>query len=165
MEAGTRGVNAPNVPTNDSRFTKLPRHRLPSGCTVPNATAWVRYAEAYNAVVVAQIRKREVLPPPGGFGSLHPAHARLEALLAEHAPRPKVLREIDRLTLSRMIDAPHLFVGERQFLAVPPTCPPSKRALILLKYWPKGIYAQLPDDVRVLACFDEHDRLAAYEIF
>ena len=58
MEAGTRGVFAPNVPTDDRRFSKLPRHRLPSGCTVPNATAWIRYAEAYNFVVVAHVQKQ-----------------------------------------------------------------------------------------------------------
>ena len=58
MEAGTRGVCAPNVPAYDRRLFKLPRHRLPSGCTVPNATAWIRYAEAYNSVVVAHVQKQ-----------------------------------------------------------------------------------------------------------
>jgi hypothetical protein len=56
MEAGTRGAFAPNVPASDARFSRVPRHRLPSGCTDPNATAWIRYAEAYNAVMVAHIQ-------------------------------------------------------------------------------------------------------------
>ena len=56
LEAGTRGVCAPGVPDNDKRFAKLPRHRLPCGCTTPNANLWVRYAEAYNLVVVAYVR-------------------------------------------------------------------------------------------------------------
>ena len=43
--------------------------------------------------------------------------------------------------------------------------PPSKRALILLEHWPRATYAGLIDDVRVLACFDSHDRLVAYELF
>jgi hypothetical protein len=60
MEAGTRGVYAPNVPPDDQRFSKLPRHRLPSGCTTPNAAAWVRYAKAYNQVVVEHIKKERV---------------------------------------------------------------------------------------------------------
>lgn len=48
MEAGTRGRFSPNVPADDPRFAKLPRHSLPSGCIVPNATAWLRYAIAQN---------------------------------------------------------------------------------------------------------------------
>jgi hypothetical protein len=58
MEAGTRGVFAPNVPADDARFKKLPGHRLPSGCTTPNASLWMRYAEAYNAVVVTNVQKQ-----------------------------------------------------------------------------------------------------------
>lgn len=57
MEAGTRGVYASNVPA-DQPFARLPRHRLPSGCIDPNAQAWIRYAEAYNAVLVAHVRKQ-----------------------------------------------------------------------------------------------------------
>jgi len=60
MEAGTHGVCAPCVPNKGPslRNATLPRHRLPNGCTTPGAPGWIRYAEAYNAVVVAQVKKQ-----------------------------------------------------------------------------------------------------------
>jgi hypothetical protein len=108
---------------------------------------------------------RQTIPPPGRFGTLHPARARFQSLLVEQAPRAKVRRAIYELTLSGAVDTPHSFIGQRQFLALPPTLPPSRRAFSLLKHWPKGMYAQLPNDVRLLACFNDRDRLVAYELF
>ena len=61
LEAGTRGVYAPGLPVDDERFSKLPRHRLPCGCTTPNASLWVRYAEAYNLVVIAHVKNHPAL--------------------------------------------------------------------------------------------------------
>jgi hypothetical protein len=58
MEAGTGGVYTPKVPANDARYSKLPRHLLRSGCTISNATSWIRYAEGYNAVVVLYLQKQ-----------------------------------------------------------------------------------------------------------
>ena len=60
LEAGTRGVYAPGVPADDERFARLTRRRLPCGCTTPNADSWVRYAEAYNLVVVDHIRRAPI---------------------------------------------------------------------------------------------------------
>ena len=55
-EAGTRGVYAPGVPLKDARFINLAKHRLPNGCTTPNASLWVEYARGYNTVVVEYVK-------------------------------------------------------------------------------------------------------------
>jgi hypothetical protein len=57
MKAGTRGVDALGLDFDDKRPTKLPRHRLPSGCTEPNAALWMEYAKGYNEVMVRHINK------------------------------------------------------------------------------------------------------------
>ena len=56
LEAGTRGIYAPGVPAADEHFAELPRCRLPCGCSTPSADLWVRYAEAYNLVIVNHIK-------------------------------------------------------------------------------------------------------------
>ena len=58
LEAGTRGVGAPNVPDGDPRFAKLPHQKLPCGCTTPDANLWFQYAKGYNAAVVEHLRNR-----------------------------------------------------------------------------------------------------------
>lgn len=58
MEAGTIGFSTPGVPINDLRFARLPHQGLPGGCTNPDAGWWFRYAQAYNAVVVAHFERR-----------------------------------------------------------------------------------------------------------
>jgi hypothetical protein len=55
LQAGTRGVFAPGVPEKDTRFTRLPRLTLPSGCMNPDASRWMDYAAAYNKVIVARL--------------------------------------------------------------------------------------------------------------
>src|SRR3954470_10987972 len=57
LKAGTIGVYTPGVEAKDSRFAQVPRHKLPVGCTTPNAHSWEEYAEAYNAAVVAHLQK------------------------------------------------------------------------------------------------------------
>jgi uncharacterized protein YceK len=57
MEAGGYAVYAPGIPENNARFARLPRKRLPNGCTNPNEDWWFEYAKAYNAVVVAHVQK------------------------------------------------------------------------------------------------------------
>ena len=103
---------------------------------------------------------RQPIPPPGNYRHDHYAYAEFERLLAAHASRATIERKCleDAVT-------PHEIVGRAEFLAIPPSMPPSKRALILLAHWPHAIYVQLIDDVRVLACFDSRDRLVAYELF
>ena len=100
------------------------------------------------------------VPPPRDFRHDHYAYAEFEQLLREHASREKVHQKLIEASVT-----PREIVGEKQFLAIPPSVPPSRRALILLEHWPRAIYAGLIDDVRVLACFDAHDHLAAYELF
>lgn len=56
LEAGTRGVYTPGVPFGVARFDHIPRHKLPVGCTTPDAGKWVEYAEGYNAVVLAHLK-------------------------------------------------------------------------------------------------------------
>lgn len=56
MTAGGFAIYAPEVPTDDARFAKLPRVSLPSGCTTPHAPEWFLYAGGYNAEVVKQVR-------------------------------------------------------------------------------------------------------------
>jgi hypothetical protein len=100
------------------------------------------------------------IPPPRKFRHDHYAYAEFEQLLREHASRATVHRKLADASVRA-----HDVVGKKQFLAIPPAMPPSKRALILLEHWPRATYASLIDDVRVLACFDVHDRLVAYELF
>lgn len=100
------------------------------------------------------------IPAPRNFRHDHYAYAEFEQLLREHASRSKVHEKILEASVT-----PHDVVGKKQFLAIPPSMPPSKRALILLEHYPRATYAGLIDDVRVLACFDAHDRLVAYELF
>jgi hypothetical protein len=100
------------------------------------------------------------IPPPRNFRHDHYAYAEFELLLREHASRTKVHEKLVEASVM-----PHDIVGKKQFLAIPPAKPPSKRALILLEHYPRATYAGLIDDVRVLACFDAHDRLVAYELF
>ena len=100
------------------------------------------------------------IPPPRNFRHDHYAYAEFEQLLREHASRAKVHRKLAAGSIT-----PRDIVGKKQFLAIPPAMPPSKRALILLEHYPRATYAGLIDDVRVLACFDAHDRLVAYELF
>jgi hypothetical protein len=108
----------------------------------------------------AQAGSPRPIPPPHNFRHDHYAYAEFERLLHEHASRAKVhWRRIEASV------TPHDIVGKKQFLAIPPGMSPSKRALILLEHWPRATYAVLIDDVRVLACFDSHDRLVAYELF
>src|SRR6266480_6090382 len=97
------------------------------------------------------------IPPPRNFRPDHYEHAEFEQLLREHASRAKVHWRLIEASVT-----PHDIVGKKQFLAIPPGMPPSKRALILLEHWPRATYAGLIDDVRVLACFDSHGRLVAY---
>ncbi len=100
------------------------------------------------------------IPPSGQFGRWHPHYSEFQHLLRQHASRAKVHRSLGDGSAT-----PHDIVGKRQFLAIPPSMPPSKRALILLEHWPRATYAQLIDDVRVLACFDSRDRLVAFDFF
>ena len=100
------------------------------------------------------------IPPPRNFRPDHYAHAEFDQLLREHASRAKVHRKLAEGSIT-----PRDIVGKKQFLALPHEVPPSKRALILLEHWPHATFAGLIDDVRVLACFDSHDRLVAYELF
>lgn len=100
------------------------------------------------------------IPAPGKFGRWHPQYAEFQQMLAQHSSRAKVRRSLADGSV-----VPHDFVGKRQFLAIPPSMPPSKRAMILLQRWPDATYAQLVDDVRVLACFDSHNHLVAFELF
>jgi len=100
------------------------------------------------------------IPPPRNFRHDHYAYAEFEQLLREHASRTKVHEKLVEASVT-----PHDVVGKKQFLAIPPAMPPSKRALILVEHYPHATYAGLIDDVRVLACFDSHDRLVAYELF
>jgi hypothetical protein len=100
------------------------------------------------------------IPPPRNFRHDHYAYLEFDQLLREHASRAKVHRKLIEASVT-----PHDIVGKKQFLTIPPGMPPSKRALILLEHWPRATYAGLIDDVRVLACFDSHDRLVAYELF
>lgn len=100
------------------------------------------------------------VPAPRDFRHDHYAYAEFEQLLREHASRAKVHQKLVEASVT-----PHDIVGKKQFLAIPPAMPPSKRAFILLEHWPRATYAGLIDDVRVLACFDAHDRLVAYELF
>jgi hypothetical protein len=100
------------------------------------------------------------IPPPRDFRHDHYAYAEFEQLLRERAPRAKVHEKLAEASVT-----PHDVVGKKQFLALPPAMPPSKRALILLEHYPRATYAGLIDDVQVLACFDTHDRIVAYELF
>jgi len=100
------------------------------------------------------------IPPPRDFRHDHYAYAEFEQLLHEQASRAKVHEKLREASVT-----PRDIVGKKQFLAIPPAMPPSKRPLILLEHWPRATYAGLIDDVRVLACFDPHDRLVAYELF
>ena len=100
------------------------------------------------------------IPAPRNFRHDHYAYAEFEQLLREHASRAKVHKKLVEASVT-----PRDIVGKHQFLALPHDVPPSKRALILLEHYPRATYAGLIDDVRVLACFDAHDRLVAYELF
>jgi hypothetical protein len=100
------------------------------------------------------------IPPPRNFRPDHYAHEEFDQLLRQHASRGKVREKLLEASVT-----PHEIVGKKQFLAIPPAMPPSKRALILLEHYPRAMYAGLIDDVRVLACFDGRDRLVAYEVF
>jgi hypothetical protein len=100
------------------------------------------------------------IPPPRNFRHDHYAYSEFEQLLREHASRAKVHEKLVGASITQ-----HDVLGKKQFLAIPPAMPPSKRALILLEHYPRATYAGLIDDVRVLACFDTHDRLVAYELF
>ena len=108
----------------------------------------------------SQAESPQRIPPPGKFGRWHPQYAEFQQLLAQHASRAKVHRSLAEGSVT-----PHDIAGKRQFLAIPPSMPPSKRALTLLEHWPRATYAQLIDDVRVLACFDSRDHLVAFEFF
>ena len=100
------------------------------------------------------------IPPPRNFRPDHYVHGEFDQLLREHASRTKVHRKLAEGSIT-----PHDIVGRKQFLALQHEVPPSERALILLDHWPHATFAGLIDDVRVLACFDSHDRLVAYELF
>ena len=100
------------------------------------------------------------IPPPRNFRHDHYAYAEFEQLLRNQASRANVHEKLVEASVT-----PHDIVGKKQFLAIRPSMPPSKRALILLQHYPRATYAGLIDDVRVLACFDAHDRLVAYELF
>jgi hypothetical protein len=107
------------------------------------------------AVIAAQ-----PVPPLSNWASDHPEYADFKALLARHATRAEI-----RASLLKDHYHPRDVRSKAQLLAIPPSMPPSKRAFILLEHWPRGLYCQLIDDLRVLACFDSHDRLVAYEFF
>lgn len=110
--------------------------------------------------VAARAESPLPIPPPRNFRPDHYAHAEFDQLLREHASRARVHRKLAEGSIT-----PHDIVGKKQFLALPHEVPPSERALILLEHWPHATFAGLIDDVRVLACFDSHDRLVAYELF
>lgn len=57
LVAGGEAIFAPGVPNNDPRFARLPREKVPCGCTVPHAAEWFEYATGYNAVVVERVRR------------------------------------------------------------------------------------------------------------
>jgi hypothetical protein len=100
------------------------------------------------------------IPPPSNFRHDHYAYTEFEQFLARNASRGEVLRKLR--TVSRKV---HVIDGKAQFLAITHEVSPSRRALILLEHWPRALFTGLIDDVRLLACFDSHDRLVAYELF
>jgi hypothetical protein len=100
------------------------------------------------------------IPPPGNYRPDHYAHSEFHQLLARHASRVNVRRE-----LLRDIRKVYTINSKAEFLALHHEVPPSERALILLEHWPRALFAGLIDDVRVLACFDARNRLVAYELF
>jgi len=100
------------------------------------------------------------IPPLSDWASDDPEYADFEGLLARHATRAEI-----RASLLKDHYHPHDVRSKAQLLAIPPSMPPSKRAFILLEHWPRALYCQLIDDLRVLACFDLRDRLVAYEFF
>jgi hypothetical protein len=100
------------------------------------------------------------IPPPGNYRPDHYAHSEFDRLLARHASRAKVRRE-----LLRDIRKVYTINSKAEFVALHHEVPPSERALILLEHWPRALFAGLIDDVRVLACFDSRDRLVVYELF
>jgi hypothetical protein len=100
------------------------------------------------------------IPPLRDWASDHPEYAEFKELLRRHASRGEI-----RASLVKARYTPDDITGKAQLLAIPPSMPPSKRAFILLEHWFHALYAQLIDDLRVLACFDSRDRLVAYEFF
>ena len=138
--------------------------KMPSNYSQAMFHARIRWSLAVSITTLlaalAQAESPRPIPPPHNFRHDHYAYAEFERLLHEHASRAKVHRKLVEASVT-----PHDIVGKKQFLAIPPGMPPSERALILLERWPRATYAGLIDDVRVLACFDSHDRLVAYELF
>jgi hypothetical protein len=121
------------------------------------------FALALAAIVIAGMPSAtfaRTIPPPGNYRPDHYAHSEFDRLLARHASRAKVRRE-----LLQDIRKVYTINSKTEFLALRHEVPPSERALILLEHWPRALFAGLIDDVRVLACFDARDRLVAYELF
>ena len=102
----------------------------------------------------------ERIPPLSDWASDHPEYAEFKGLLRRHASRSEI-----RASLLSAHYEPRNITGKAQLLAIPPSMPPSTRAVILLEHWPRALYCQLIDDLRVLARFDSRDRLIAYEFF
>jgi hypothetical protein len=111
-------------------------------------------------IIAASAMGGHPVPPLSDWASDHPEYADFKALLARHATRTEI-----RASLLKDHYHPHDVRNRAQLLAIPPSMPPSKLAFILLEHWPRALYCQLIDDLRVLACFDSHDRLVAYEFF
>jgi hypothetical protein len=57
MEVPQIGLAPPDEASNDPRFSNIPKYRLPTDGTDKHAAAWVKYAKAYNAVVIKQFER------------------------------------------------------------------------------------------------------------
>ena len=124
----------------------------------------IRLITAFFGICFASCAHRGTVSYRGGdgrFASLHPATARFDNMLARRASEPEVERAIAELYGEPV----HVWSRSQLVRATPPRCYPSARAFALLHQWHDGTYAQLIDDVRVLACFDVEHHLAAYELF
>ena len=58
MEAGTNATFTPGVPSDSPTYAKIPRWKLPSGCTTPDASAWIDYAAGYNDFILDHLHDR-----------------------------------------------------------------------------------------------------------
>lgn len=57
IEVPQLGLAKPDADSTDPRFANIPKHHLPTDGTDRHAAAWVKYAKAYNAVVIRDFEK------------------------------------------------------------------------------------------------------------
>ena len=100
------------------------------------------------------------IPPQSKFGRRHPAYFEFQRMAESHAAR----QEVERLIVEKG-GRPVIVSGMNQLLRIPMGAAPSKRGLMLLRAYPRATYAQLNDNIHVLAFFNFQGQLQACDFF